>query len=32
MAYQEMAADEEGEREALVWSEGVLGDLNDASR
>jgi len=27
-AYQDLAADEEREREALAWSEGVIGDLN----
>ncbi len=26
-AYGEMAADEEREREALEWSEGLIGDL-----
>jgi len=26
-AYREMAADEEREREALAWSEGVIGDV-----
>lgn len=32
LAYQEMASDEEREREAAVWSEGVIGDLSDAER
>ena len=27
-AYREMAADEEREREALAWSEGVIGDVD----
>jgi len=27
-AYQDLAADEERERDALAWSEGVIGDLN----
>jgi predicted CopG family antitoxin len=31
-AYREMALDEEREHEALAWSEGVMGDLNDAKR
>ena len=29
-AYREMAADEEREREALEWSEGLLGDVADS--
>jgi predicted CopG family antitoxin len=28
-AYAEMAADEEREREALEWSEGLIGDVAD---
>jgi predicted CopG family antitoxin len=32
LAYQEMASDEEREHEAAAWSEGVIGDLNDAER
>lgn len=33
-AYQELAADQDREREALAWSEGVIGDVNkpDAAR
>lgn len=31
-AYQEMASDEEREHEAADWSEGVIGDLDDAKR
>ena len=33
-AYQDLAADQEREREALVWSEAVIGDVNkpDAPR
>ena len=33
-AYQDLAADQEREREALAWSEGVIGDVNnpDAAR
>ncbi len=31
-AYQEMASDEEREHEAEIFSEGVIGDLNDAER
>ena len=34
-AYQEMAADEAREREALDWSEGLMGDVpgtDDATR
>ncbi|MBF0526547.1 MAG: addiction module antitoxin [Deltaproteobacteria bacterium] len=27
--YREMAADEEAEREALEWSEAVIGDIAD---
>lgn len=27
-AYQELAADQDREREALAWSEGVIGDVN----
>jgi predicted CopG family antitoxin len=27
-AYREMAADAEREREALAWSEGVIGDVS----
>ena len=29
-AYREMAADEEREREASEWSEGLLGDVADS--
>lgn len=32
LAYQDMAAEEEREREASSWSEGVIGDVNDAER
>lgn len=32
LAYREMAADEKRESEAAEWSEGVIGDLNDAKR
>jgi predicted CopG family antitoxin len=32
LAYQEMALDEEREHEAVVLSEGVIGDLSDAER
>jgi hypothetical protein len=28
-AYREMAADEEREREAMEWSEGLIGDIAD---
>ena len=28
-AYQDMAADEDREREALAWSEGLIGDAMD---
>ena len=28
-AYRDMAADEEREREALAWSEGLIGDVGD---
>jgi hypothetical protein len=31
-AYQEMAADEEREAEALEWAEATVGDLSDESR
>lgn len=31
-AYREMALDEEREQEAAIWSEGVIGDVNDAQR
>ena len=31
-AYQEMVADEEREKEALAWSEGVIGDIKDVER
>ncbi len=30
-AYQAMAADEERENEALVWSEGLIGSVADAA-
>jgi hypothetical protein len=29
-AYQEMAADTDRERDALAWSEGLIGDAGDA--
>ena len=32
LAYREMALDEEREQEAIDWSEGVIGDLNDEKR
>lgn len=32
LAYQEMALDEEREREAALWSEGVIGDVGDEKR
>jgi len=32
LSYQEMARDEEREREAIVWSEGLIGDSNDVER
>ena len=32
LAYQEMALDEEREHKAAAWSEGVIGDSNDAER
>jgi predicted CopG family antitoxin len=28
-AYREMTADEEGEREAMEWIEGLIGDVAD---
>jgi len=28
-SYREMAADEEGEAEALAWSEALIGDVGD---
>ncbi len=31
-AYREMAADESREAEALEWSEGLVGDIQDAPR
>lgn len=31
-AYEEMAADEVREAEALEWAEGTFGDINDESR
>jgi len=31
-AYRQMAADEEREREALAWSEGVIADASGESR
>jgi hypothetical protein len=31
-AYAEMALDEEREREALAWADGLIGDVADASR
>ena len=31
-AYREMAADESREAEALVWSEGLIGDVVDEPR
>jgi predicted CopG family antitoxin len=30
--YRAMAADEEREREALEWAEGLIGDIADESR
>jgi hypothetical protein len=30
--YRDMAADEEREREALAWSEGLIGDAGDEPR
>lgn len=30
--YQAMAADQEREREALEWSNALIGDANDAAR
>jgi len=30
--YREMAADEDREREALEWSEELIGEVQDASR
>lgn len=32
VAYGEMAADEAREKEALEWSEGVIGDVKHAER
>jgi len=32
LAYREMALEEEREREASEWIEGVIGDLGDAQR
>jgi hypothetical protein len=32
LAYQEMASNEEREHDAMNWSEGVIGDVNDATR
>ena len=32
MAYQEMATDKEREKEALDWSEGVMGDATHAEK
>ncbi len=32
LAYREMGADEEREREAVEWVEGVVGDVADESR
>jgi hypothetical protein len=31
-AYEQMAADEAREAEALAWSEGTIGDVSDAAR
>lgn len=31
-AYRAMAADSEREREALEWSEGLIGDITDVAR
>ena len=31
-AYRAMAADEERERDALEWSEGLIGDVADEAR
>lgn len=32
LAYQEMVLDEERERAATDWNEGVIGDVNDTKR
>jgi len=32
LAYQQMAQDEERERDASDWSEGLIGDINDSER
>lgn len=32
LSYKEMASDEVREKEASSWSEGVIGDVNDAPR
>lgn len=32
LAYREMALDEEREHEAMAWSEGVIGDINDVEK
>lgn len=32
LAYREMSLDEEREHEAIDWSEGLLGDINDTKR
>lgn len=32
LAYREMALDKEREREANDWSEGIIGDIDDAER
>ncbi|MBV8801573.1 MAG: addiction module antitoxin [Gammaproteobacteria bacterium] len=32
LAYRDMALDEEREYEAMAWSEGIIGDVNNAKR
>jgi hypothetical protein len=32
LAYRDMALDEAREHDAMAWSEGVVGDINDAKR
>ena len=32
LAYLDMALDEAREHEAMAWSEGIIGDINDAKR
>lgn len=31
-AYEQMAADEMREQDALAWSEGLIGDISDVAR